>query len=69
MQNTYQLDNLKFCDCFNLNTNFQISQNKQVTRSRQKYMSCCVATMATNVKKDVEQPYMALFPVSTSPEP
>jgi hypothetical protein len=28
---------------------------------RQKYMSCCVATMATNVKKDVEQPYSVKY--------
>jgi hypothetical protein len=32
-------------------------------------MSCCVATMATNVKKDVEQPYSVVFRlVGSNPE-
>jgi hypothetical protein len=39
--------------------NLYFAEQTQVTRSRQKYMSCCVATMATNVKKDVEQPYLS----------
>jgi hypothetical protein len=36
------------------------AQKVLLVADRKQHMSCCVATMATNVKKDVEQPYRLL---------